>query len=391
MINESNKECAIYCENVSKEFYIVDEQLNWRIVFRNNENKLNSFQALTDISLKVPKGKFVGILGRNGAGKSTLLRVLGKVYSPTAGIINATGEVTSLFEMGGLGNNRLTGFAYANRFLEIYGINKKKRQSLVHNIHEFSELGADFFNPIYSYSSGMSARLFFATATEIQHKIYLVDELLSVGDEHFQAKCWKRLRERFTNGASGILVTHDWSAVLRLCEYSYILNKGKILASGNSDAIVQTYLNLPLPTKEYAEIMPQAQGYTLESGQNAALNFSVFLKKMTPVALSYSIEVFRGGYGWEIIMMSDYFVPINCKPGMNEISIKIKALPLVEGSYYFNIFLKSLDESINSLSLDTRSWTYGNGIKLRVQGKKMEQMVVLPWHKQIRAITHVST
>ena len=382
-MNEIDKKYAIYCENVSKEFYIIDEQLNWRIVFRDSKDKFSSFQALSDVSLKVQKGKFVGILGRNGAGKSTLLRTLGGVYSPTKGIVKATGEVSSLFEMGGFGNNQLTGHAYAHRFLEVYGINKKQRDILVQNIGQFSELGEDFYKPIYSYSSGMSARLYFATATEMQHEIYLVDELLSVGDAHFQAKCWKRLRERFTNGASGILVTHDWSAVLKLCEYSYILDKGQITAHGPSDAVVQTYLNLPLTTKEYAEIIPDAHGYVFESGKDSELRFDVMLKKFTPLAINYSIELFRGGYGWEIILMNDDFIPVDCQLGINNIRIKIDALPLVAGDYYLNIFLKSLNKEIDGIKLDSRSWTYGNGINLKVTGNKTDEMVNLRWNKHV--------
>ena len=225
--------------------------------------------------------------------------------------------------MGGLGYNRLTGHAYAHRFLEMCGVKKKQREILVQNIQDFSELGTDFFKPIYSYSSGMQARLFFATATEMQHEIYLVDELLSVGDEHFQAKCWKRLRERFTNGASGILVTHDWPAVLKLCEFSYILDKGRITASGPSDVIVQTYLNLPSFSREYAEIIPKHDGYILESGQDCELKFDVLIKKAVPLSISYSIDLFRGEYKWELIMMNDDFVPVNCQLGINHIVIKI--------------------------------------------------------------------
>ncbi|MDX1837991.1 ABC transporter ATP-binding protein [Legionella taurinensis] len=381
---------AISCENLSKKFYIIDEHLNWRIVFRDKNTPFNSFQALSNVDLQVPKGKFVGILGRNGAGKSTLLRILGGVYAPSSGIIHIKGEASCLFEMGGLGNNRLTGYAYADRFLDIYGTNKSERRKLISNIQDFSELGEDFYRPIYTYSSGMAARLYFATATEVQHQIYLVDELLSVGDEHFQAKCWKRLRERFSNGASGILVTHDWSAVIKLCEYAYILDKGKITAGGRSDTIVQKYLNLPLPTKEFAEIIPAHPIYTAQSGKDCQLSFQVLLKKSVPFSVNYSIERFRGGYGWDIILLNDEYVKIPCREGINSLVIRIKTLPLVAGDYYFNLFLKSLDPTVDSLQLDSRSWTYGNGIPLNVTGETSQASVHLPWGKQIRIKHHAN-
>lgn len=384
----TDQECAIYCEGLSKEFYLIDGGFNWRIVFRDNPTQDHSFKALTDVSLQVPKGKFVGILGRNGAGKSTLLRVLGGVYPPTKGIVNTTGMTSSLFEMGGLGNNRLSGYAYANRFLEIYGIQKKKRPALVQNIKDFSELGDDFNKAMYSYSSGMSARLYFATATELQHEIYLVDELLSVGDEHFQSKCWKRLRDRFSNGASGILVTHDWSAVLKLCEFSYILDKGRITAGGRTDTIVQHYLNLPVPTREYAEIIPNPAGYSLESKKNSLIHFQVLLKKNIPVSINYSIEYFRGGHGWQIILLNEDYTPIPCQMGINHLTIRIESLPLVAGDYYLNLFLKSPDKSIDSLKLDSRSWTFGNGINLKVTGEPPAAIATLPWNLHIRELAH---
>ncbi|MCP0914355.1 MULTISPECIES: ABC transporter ATP-binding protein [Legionella] len=383
-MNDTAQDYALYCKKLSKDFYIIDDNLNWRIVFCDPHKNLQAFHALADIDLLVPKGKFVGILGRNGAGKSTLLRILGGVYPPTTGIVKANGAISGLFEMGGMGNNRLTGRAYADRYLEIFGIGKSERQKLITNIQEFSELGEDFNKPVYTYSSGMSARLFFATATELQHEIYLVDELLSVGDEHFQAKCWKRLRERFSNGASGILVTHDWAAVLKLCEQSYILAKGQIVAHGSSENMVQQYLQLPVPTREYAEIIPQ-DSYLFASGRDCEIAFDILVKKPVSLAVSYSVDLFRAGYGWELILLNEDFVKIHPKPGMNSCRIKIKKLPLIAGDYYLNLFLKSLDATVDNLKIDTRSWTYGNGIKLQVTGAKDDAhaMTRLPWAVKI--------
>jgi len=374
---------AISCSNLSKDFYIIDQYLNWRIVFRDNYLNLESFHALSNVNLNVPKGKFVGILGRNGAGKSTLLRVLAGVYSPTKGIVNVSGEISSLFEMGGLGNNRLTGYGYASRYLQLYGLAKVNRREVIKKIQDFSELGDDFNRPIYTYSSGMKARLYFSTATELQHAIYLVDELLSVGDEHFQAKCWKRLRERFSNGASGILVTHDWSAVLKLCEHSYILEHGRVIAGGSSESIVQKYLQLPIPTKEYAEIITNNQGYCFDSGQDCNIQFNILLKKEISLSVNYSIEIFRPGLGWELVLLNQDFVNIVCKLGLNYCHINIKQLPLAAGEYYLNLFLKSQGDSIELIKLDTRSWTYANGIKFKVNGINANAITVLPWKKRI--------
>lgn len=381
---------AIFCSNVSKKFYILDDNLNWRIVFKDPSKKLEAFDALTDINLTVPKGQFVGILGRNGAGKSTLLRTLGGVYTPCSGLVKTFGDVSSLFEMGGLGNINLTGHSYASRYLQIYGSKKQERSVLLDKICEFSELGQDFVKPLYTYSSGMLARLFFATATELQHEIYLVDELLSVGDEHFQAKCWKRLRQRFTQGASGVLVTHDWSAVLKLCPTSYVLDKGRVVAQGPSPDMVRQYLNLPKPTKEYAEIHVTEETIQFTSGKDTDFDLAIYLKKELSLAINYSIELFRAGYGWEIILLNDHYVPIQCQLGQNKVRLSIKKLPLVSGQYFLNLFLKSLDDRVDSMQLDSRSWTYGNGIPLLVQGEQTTASTLLPWTIQLKGVSHAS-
>jgi lipopolysaccharide transport system ATP-binding protein len=383
---QSGCEPAITCSKLSKDFYLVDDNFNWRLVFRESKQALTPFSALQDVSLEVPKGQFVGILGRNGAGKSTLLRVLGGVYPPTQGVVCVNGDVSSLFEMGGFGNNRLTGYAYANRYLEMYGLARKEREPLIRNIQIFSELGESFNKPMYTYSSGMSARLFFATATELQHEIYLVDELLSVGDEHFQAKCWKRLRERFSCGASGILVTHDWAAVLKLCTYAYLLEHGRVVGQGRAENMVQQYLNLPRPTQEYVEISTKPEGYTCESGQDCDLRFDLLLKQEVALLVSYSIELFRAGHGWELMLLHEDFVALDCKLGINHVSLCLKQLPLVAGTYYLNLFLKSKDDEVDSLKLDSRSWTHGNGIMLRVVGANTKAATMLPWKKGVRVL-----
>ncbi|MDA9272119.1 sugar ABC transporter ATP-binding protein, partial [bacterium] len=221
--------------------------------------------------------------------------------------------------------------------------------------------------------------------------IYLVDELLSVGDEYFQAKCWKRLRERFSNGKSGgILVTHDWSAVLKLCETSYILDGGCIVADGPSEKMVQQYLQLPVPSKEYVELITPADGYVFESGAACNITFDIQLKKIVSLALSYSIELFRSVYGWEILLLHDEFVPLECKLGHNLTKIAINALPLVPGDYYLNIFLQSKDAHIDNMQLDGRSWTFGNGIKMTVVGEPNIATTVLPWKQQLLVNEHVT-
>ena len=232
---------AITCEGVSKSFALIDRGNAWRIAF-GLDASVARFKALQDVTFDVPKGQFVGILGRNGAGKSTLLRIIGGAYAPDVGRISVRGAMSALYELGVVASRELTGRQYADRLLMVHGFGARERSEMIADIHDFSELEDRFDDPVQTYSAGMGARLYFATATAGQYDVYLLDEILSVGDQHFQSKCWRRLRDRLSRGATGILVTHDWAAILRLCETARILEGGKVIFSGPADRAVRQYL-----------------------------------------------------------------------------------------------------------------------------------------------------
>ena len=151
---------AITCQGVSKSFALVDGGNAWRLLLPGRSG-LPVFEALTDVSFDVPKGQFVGILGRNGAGKSTLLRIIGGVYDCDRGAISLDGDLSGLYELGLGGNPELTGRRYAERVLKVYGFSKSERAAQLADIQDFSELDDRFDDPIFTYSAGMGARLFF--------------------------------------------------------------------------------------------------------------------------------------------------------------------------------------------------------------------------------------
>ncbi|WBY00714.1 ABC transporter ATP-binding protein [Ramlibacter tataouinensis] len=328
------------------------------------------FTAIDGISLDVPKGEVVGVLGRNGAGKSTLLRLVGGIYSPDSGAIALNGHVAGLFEMGGFGNTQLTGREFANRYLQLFGVSRAQREAVVAEVREFAELGDYFDQLIRTYSAGMAARLYFATATAIPHEIYLIDEILSVGDEHFQAKSWARMRERLASGASGLLVTHDWSAVIRLCRESKVLERGRILLQGRSDRVVADYLQLPRPAADRARLAA-APGERLQasSGRACALDLELEILAPGPVELAVSIEALQLGTGWEPVILTE-FQPVASSPGRYRATVRIEALPLRAGEYTLNVFLATPPDSSGVReTLDVRGWTYGNAMTLAVDGE----------------------
>lgn len=309
------------------------------------------------------------------------MRILGGVYQPSRGRVEAHGQVAGLFELGGMGNPNLTGREYAKRYLSVMGIPQLQIPSYIDDILEFSELEEAFDQSVRTYSSGMGARLYFATATALQNDIYLIDELLSVGDEHFQVKCWQRMRQRLLNGASGVLVTHDWTAVLKLCEKSHVIEQGSFVFTGYSDQAVVSYLKIPVPEATIARFSPDnPKSHALHSTQNANIRFWVDILKPVPVDFSISIEMLRIGIGWEVILLADS-IPVAEKMGKYAVDISISNLPLAPGEYSLNVFLsrRKLTPYDSAVGFDMRSWTTGNGYRLQVYGEAVDKSAKLPF------------
>jgi len=367
-MGEYQRDVALSCINVEKSYLVQKELRVWRMLF-GAEAQGQMVHALRDISMVVPRGKIVGILGKNGAGKSTLLRVLGGVYQPTRGRVGAHGRVAGLFELGGMGNPNLTGREYATRYLRFMGASQAEIPSLLEDIQEFSELEEAFDHRVRTYSSGMRARLYFATATAVQYEIYLIDELLSVGDEHFQAKCWQRMRQRLLGGASGVLVTHDWAAILKLCQQAHVVEQGRFVFSGPSDQAVVSYLKLPIPEATVARFSSRnQQSHVVHSGQDANILLWIDILEPAPVDLAISIETLRIGIGWEIVLLVDS-IPVAERPGRYAVTVSIPNLPLVPDVYSFNVFL-----SRRKLTPQD-----ANGYHLQVEGEVTSVSAKLPY------------
>ena len=235
----------IVLEDVTVRYQLPDELVRtfkeYAINFIQGKNKKRSFLALDHINLKIRAGEIFGVIGRNGAGKSTLLKVISRVLIPTEGRVITCGQVYPMLQVGAGFHPELTGSEniYLNGTLlgHTYTEIKEKYQDII----EFSEI-SDFINaPVRTYSSGMQARLGFAVASAWQPEILILDEVLSVGDAAFQKKCHKRMREFRENGTTTVLVSHSPALIASLCERTLWLDKGKIVALGESDKITQKY------------------------------------------------------------------------------------------------------------------------------------------------------
>jgi len=379
-VDDCAQTLMLNCVRVSKSYSIQEGISMWRMLL-GGEIGGQMVHALRGISMGVPRGKIVGILGRNGAGKSTLLRVLGGVYPPTSGRVEVYGQIAGLFELGGMGNSNLTGREYATRYLRMMGTPTRRLSRLLEDIWGFSELEGAFEERILTYSSGMAARLYFATATALEAEIYLIDELLSVGDEHFQVKCWNRMRQRLLNGASGVLVTHDWTAILKLCEQTHVLDRGAFAFSGPSDKAVVSYLNIAKPESSVARFSSaNPQSHIVQSGQDAQLRFLVEIDTPEEVDFSMSVEALRIGIGWEVVLLSNG-TPVAEHQGRYVVIVTFPKCPLVPGRYSLNVALwkRKLPSQRTTVVLDNRSWTLGNGFELLVEGPSVATAAKLPY------------
>lgn len=199
------------------------------------------FAALTDISLDVPRGHRIGIVGRNGAGKTTLLKLICGNFAPTSGEVEVNGTVQALMNIGLGFHPEYTGRENVEASLQYNGLARDEYQKALEGIVDFCELGDFLDQPFKTYSLGMQARLMFAAATAIKPDILIVDEVLGAGDAYFVAKSKSRVEKLVSSGCTMLLVSHSMQQVLELCDEAIWLDKGSIRMRGESFLVVKAY------------------------------------------------------------------------------------------------------------------------------------------------------
>jgi ABC-2 type transport system ATP-binding protein len=228
-----NDDIAISVANVSKTFRLPHEKTasikSAFVNFYRNKRTFEDQQVFKDISFEIKKGEFFGIVGRNGSGKSTLLKLLAGIYSPTKGSIDIHGKLTPFIELGVGFNPELTG--RENVFLNgaLLGFNRKEVAEMYGEIVDFAELEKFMDQKLKNYSSGMQVRLAFSVAIRANTDILLIDEVLAVGDQSFQEKCFEYFANIKRSGKTVVFVTHDMSNVERFCDRVFVIDKEKQL------------------------------------------------------------------------------------------------------------------------------------------------------------------
>jgi ABC-type polysaccharide/polyol phosphate transport system ATPase subunit len=198
--------------------------------------------ALKGIDVSVWAGETVALIGRNGSGKSTLLSLIGRIYRKTAGVLEVRGRVSPLLELGAGFVWDLTGLENIYLNGAILGIPRKRLNQIAGKIVEFSELGDAIDTPIRTYSSGMLMRLGFSIAVHADSEILLVDEVLAVGDEAFQEKCYAQIERFQKEGRTILFVSHDMDAVRRVARRVVWLHNGVLREDGPTEAVIPRYL-----------------------------------------------------------------------------------------------------------------------------------------------------
>ncbi len=367
---------AIQATGLSK-FYQLGQQINTRAnitdaligyakkfkqkFFAKPEDR-HGFWALKDVSFEVPKGEVLGLVGRNGAGKSTLLKVLSRIVEPTHGRAEVRGRLGSLLEVGTGFHPELTG--RENIFLNgsILGMSRREIKERFDEIVEFAEISQFLDTPVKRYSSGMFVRLAFAIAAHLQPEILIVDEILAVGDAKFQKKCLGKMKDVSSEGRTIVFVSHDMTAIRRLCTSGILLSQGKVALQGNVDDVVTQYLATevqlaplgkefavePFQRKGSGEAIferitvsgsPTGSNTPLRSGK--PLRVDLVIKSDSP-KIAESMIVMLTDQNGNVLLKADTVAidqPVELSAGENQFTVNIHTVPLKPGVYTLGLIL----------------------------------------------------
>ena len=290
-----NNGLAIKIEDIGKKY-----TLNQPI--KDNEgNSIKEFWALKHISLEIKKGESIGIIGANGSGKSTLLKILASVTKPSCGKATILGRVASILDIGAGFHPELSG--KENIFLngQLLGFSKKEIAKQFDNIVSYSEIEKFINQPVKNYSSGMYLRLAFSIMANLDFDIYLLDEVMNVGDANFQQKVKQFIKNKKNNAATFIFVSHDLNALISNCTHFYLLENGKIINNGNAE-IIENYLynsllqsDNAMPTNKYIHNQNTflKNDFVLIKEINVTENDEGFIMEDEPLKFSCTIEILK--------------------------------------------------------------------------------------------------
>ncbi|HSX06262.1 MAG TPA: ABC transporter ATP-binding protein [Candidatus Saccharimonadia bacterium] len=270
---------AIKVDHISKAFKLPHERqssikgalIN---IFKGGVRSYETQHVLQNVSFDIKKGEFFGIVGRNGSGKSTMLKMLAGIYIPTEGSITVNGKLTPFIELGVGFNPELTGRENVYLNGALLGFSRKEMNALYDDIVAFAELERFMDQKLKNYSSGMQVRLAFSIAIKVQTDILLLDEVLAVGDQNFQEKCFDYFENIKRSDTTVILISHDASVIERFCSRVAIIDRGKLVNIGPAKEMVLQYGAI-MAEEQYEQGFAQDKGKRQGNGALTLKNIRV--------------------------------------------------------------------------------------------------------------------
>lgn len=351
-----DKTNAIEVRNMSKQFKVEYDKANTlktKLIFWNRK-KPEFHQVLNNINLNIKKGETVALIGVNGSGKSTLLKLMTKIIYPTKGTIETDGKLTSLLELGAGFHPDFTGRENIYFNASIFGLTRKEIDARIDDIIEFSELGEFIDNPIRTYSSGMYMRLAFSVAINVDAEILLIDEILAVGDQHFQEKCYNKLRELRDSNKTIVIVTHSLEIVKDLCTRVIWIYKGELRLDGDPTYVVDEYL------EQVAQDHKQERQKNIESGKQKS-KAVVYIDSPRDISKVDAIDKQHLFKGWQISDSDD--ATIHFYLDGNPMDIK------VDRTYRKDVYDAYFDHYVGFMDVNTIGWQFQYDLTTLEKGK----------------------
>ncbi|MDN3512680.1 MAG: polysaccharide ABC transporter ATP-binding protein [Candidatus Jettenia sp.] len=369
-----DKKPAIKIENLSKAFEISTGRSSLKAYFLNMFSLLKfptheKYKVLEGVSFQIEKGEFIGIIGKNGSGKSTLLKLIAGIYAPDKGRIEVNGKIVPFLELGVGFNPELTG--KENVFLNgvILGMSRKYIAERYEKIVGFAGLERFMDTPVKNYSSGMLVRLAFSIAVQTEADIYILDEILAVGDALFQQKSIEIINNLTEQGKTILFVSHDLKSIERYCQKALWIDKGELRFFGKTDVAINKYQNEILYTEE-KEITQKlsAQEKAIEDKeqteeilklgslevevQKVNVNvrdgdvfFDFYLKHNKVTSLLNLVVGIYKDTGEYVTAFGTNMDEYKLDPKVRKVSVRLERPNLLSGHYYANIAVFGDDES----------------------------------------------